>query len=60
MDKKQKIASSGTIEGLQKLINEFYFSNTYYIKDMKVYNKNGVVDKIEIISEKGRFIARFV
>lgn len=39
MDKKL-IASSATKDGLQKLINEFYYSESYIITDdLKVYNK---------------------
>jgi hypothetical protein len=51
-----KICSSSTIEGLTKLINEYYFSNTCYISDMKVYNKNGLIANGEVKQGKGKFI----
>lgn len=51
-----KIASSRTIEGLEKLINEFYYSTTFKITDNKVYNKNGLVESGRITKKKGRII----
>ena len=52
---KQKIASSGTIEGLQKLINEFYYSTTCYIENMKVYNKNGIIENSLVDLKKNKY-----
>lgn len=54
-----KIASAPTIERLENLINEFFYSQSYRISEMKVYNSKGLCDNIEIITKKGRFIAQF-
>lgn len=52
--KSIKIASSGSVEGLTKLINEFFYSTTYIIEEVEksfiIYNKfglwaNGYVNK---------------
>ena len=55
---KTKLASSGTIEGLQKLINEYFYSKNYYIENMTLKNNNIFfkVPENEIKKEKGRYI----
>jgi hypothetical protein len=54
---KIKIASSPTIEGLQKMINKYFFSENYYIEDMKLKNNNFTfkVPENEIVKEKGKY-----
>lgn len=38
--KPQKICSSATIKGLEKLINEFYYSDNYFVNsDKQAENK---------------------
>ncbi len=53
--KNKKIASSPTIEGLAKLINVYFYSTTYKIEDMKLYNSKGLFKSGEIKKEKGKF-----
>lgn len=50
-----KVGSSPTLEGAEKLINEFYYSTTYRITDGIVYNSKGVCDNIQIKKKKNRF-----
>ncbi|MFZ1496776.1 MAG: hypothetical protein WAS72_06935 [Saprospiraceae bacterium] len=58
----QKIASSGTIEGLQMLLNEFYCSTSWRIaNDLTITNilgKSG--DKLTIKKQRGRYIIYFI
>ena len=52
-----KIASSPTKERLQKLINEFYYSQNYIITDdNKVYNTKLQKYKGEVRQEKNQFV----
>lgn len=53
-----KIASSGTKEGIIKLINEFYFSNTFTVNfdNGEVTNSKGVVKHAKVILSKGKYI----
>lgn len=56
MENKIKIASSSTLQKLEILINEFYFSSSYYIKDMKIYNNKGLFEKGEVVREGNKFV----
>lgn len=49
------IASSPTLEGLTKCINSFYYSTTFYIQDMKVYNSKGLRENMQVVQKKGRY-----
>lgn len=56
-EKKTKIASSGTKEGLEKLINEYFFSTTCNVgADMNVYNKHGIINGAFVELKKGKLI----
>lgn len=56
----QKICSSNTIEGLERLINEYFCSSSYRVlPDLTITNSKGVYDKMCIIKKKDRFIAYF-
>lgn len=48
-----KIGSSPTIEGLEKLINEYYYSSTYKIIEWLVYNSKGLF-WAGVVSKKGK------
>ena len=58
--KQQKIASSGTVEGLVKLLNQFYYTTTIEIKGCNVYNSKGLISSVVVTEKKGRYIASFV
>ena len=52
------ICSSNSIEGLQKLINSFYYSSSYEIlPDLTVKNFKGPFPGIIIIKKKNRYLA---
>jgi len=51
-----KICSSPTIEGLTKLINEYYYSTTCYIENMQVFNRNGLIKNGIVKQAKGKYI----
>ncbi len=57
--KNNKIASSGTKQGLEKLLNEFFYSTTFRIEGTEVFNKNGKVNTVIVAEKKGRFIASY-
>lgn len=54
-----KIASSGTIEGLEKLLNQYFYSTTFKVnsESLEVSNKNGVLPHLKVIYKKGRYTA---
>lgn len=51
-----KIASAGSVEALEKLINEYHYSTTFRIEDNKVYNSKGLFEKGLITTKKNKFI----
>lgn len=53
----QKIASSPTLTGLEKLLNQYFFSTTYKIQpDLTVTNSKGIFDKVIVKREKNRYV----
>lgn len=55
--KYKLIASAGTKEDLEKLINKFYCSENYTItEDNKLYNKNFNAEKLESINSNIRIV----
>lgn len=51
-----KIASAGSIEALEKLINEYHYSTSFRIENNKVYNSKGLFEKGIITVKKNKFI----
>lgn len=44
--KNKLICSSSTISGLEKLINQYFYSTTYQVfPDMTIVNSKGIFDK---------------
>jgi len=55
--KLKKIASSGSLKGLEKLLNEYYYSSTYKISEnFIITNSKGVYDKVFVKKEKNKFV----
>lgn len=52
---RQLVASSKTEAGLAKLINEFYFSTNYIIKDGQAYNTKLEIYRGRVEVKKGRY-----
>lgn len=53
-----KIASSPTLEGLEALLNKYYYSTSYKIDpNLIVSNSKGIFINIIITFKKGRYIA---
>ena len=57
-----KIVTSATLEGLQKLISEYFYGSRVEIVDWpgnswRVRNHKGLVDGIVITKTRGRFVA---
>ena len=55
-----KQASSPTKEGIERLINEFYYSTSYrvigHIGSMNVYNSKGLFEKAVVQYKNNRFV----
>ena len=54
-----KIATAGSKESLQKIINEYFYSHNYIITDdLKIFNtsKNSFLDGFEVIIKNSRWI----
>jgi hypothetical protein len=57
MKNQTKIASSPTIAGLEKLLNQHYYSTTYKIDEntLKITNSKGVFDGLKVVKSKNRY-----
>ena len=51
------IASSGSLQGLEKLLNEFYYLSTYKISEnFEITNSKGIFfDKVFVKQKKNRY-----
>jgi hypothetical protein len=55
--KSTKIASSATLIGLQKMLNEYFYSKTYQIfPDLTVTNSKGIYNKVIVKKEKSKYV----
>ncbi len=53
----EKVASSPTLVGLEKMLNQYFYSNTYKISpNLTITNNKGVYDKVIIKKEKSRYV----
>jgi hypothetical protein len=53
----EKIASSPTLVGLEKMLNQYFYSKTYQIfPDLTVTNSKGIYDKVIVKKEKSRYV----
>ena len=53
---KKIIASASTLEKLEKLLNEYYYSTTYKIHtDLTITNSKGIFDSVFIKQIKNRY-----
>jgi len=52
-----KIASSSSIVGLEKLLNQYLYSTSYQIfPDLTITNSKGIVDKFIVLKEKSKYV----
>lgn len=56
---KIKICSSPTISGLEQLINNYFYSTTYKIVEMKVFKRDNLMDNFKIV-KKGKSFLFFI
>lgn len=50
------IATSSTLKGLTKLLNEYFYSSTYKIyPDLTVVNSKGIYNKVAVKKEKSKY-----
>jgi hypothetical protein len=55
--KLQKIASSATLKGLEKILNQYFYSTSYQIfPDLTITNSRGVYDKVLVKKEKSKYV----
>ena len=55
--KNKKLASSPTIVGLEKLLNQYFYSTSYKIyPDLTVCNSKGVYNGVEVKKEKSKYV----
>ena len=56
-EKLDKIASSPTLIGLEKLLNQYCYSTTYRIyPDFSITNSKGIVNKFGVVKIKSRYV----
>ena len=50
------LSSSPTIKGLEKTLNDYYYSTTYRIfPDFTITNSKGIYDKVYVVKKKSRY-----
>jgi len=52
----KKLATASTIENLEKLINQYFYSTNCKIEGSNVVNSKGVIKGFEVVNKKQRFI----
>jgi len=56
MTKNKLLASSNNLPGIEKILNEYYYSTSYKIsEDLIITNSKGIFDKVFIKKEKNRY-----
>jgi hypothetical protein len=66
MAKGGLIASSSTLDGIKKMIGNYYYSSNISLKkidntnEYEVYNAKGKIDSVKVIEKKGRFRFEFI
>lgn len=58
--RQTKIASSGSIEELVKLLNQFWYTNSVRIENGQVFNSKGLIQSVIVSEKRGRFTALFI
>ncbi len=58
--KGKLIASSSSLEGITKLINDYFYSTTFYLesknnKEFSVFNKKGLLLNFIVVKKGGRY-----
>lgn len=55
---KTKYATSTTLSGIEKCINQFYFSTTYKVdpETLEVSSSKGINNSVKVEFKKGRYI----
>ena len=56
---KTKYATAGSIEGIEKLINKFYYSTSYKVDPdtLQISGKNGILNNgVKVEFKKNRYI----
>ena len=54
--KNKLLASSNTLQGIEKLLNKYYYSTSYKItEDLIITNSKGIFDKVFIKKDKNRY-----
>jgi len=55
-NKDTLLASSPTLIGLQKMLNQYFYSTTYQIfPDLTITNSKGIYDRVYVVKEKSRY-----
>ncbi len=53
--KNRLLAMSGTVAGIEKMLNEFYASNSYRVNaDLSVWHPTMPVDHLRVVKRGGR------
>ena len=55
-----KIGSTIAIEGVGKLLNDYFYSTSYTYDGVNVSNKNGVCTNIKVKHKKGRYYVEII
>jgi hypothetical protein len=57
--KAQLIASASTMQGIQEMLNKFFYSTTFKVADdLTITNSKGTVNSVYIEVKKGRYYLR--
>ena len=55
---KTKLATSTTLAGIEKLINQFYYSTTYKVDPvtLEISNSKGINNSVKVEFKKGEYV----
>jgi len=53
--KNKLLATSSTKEGIEKLINQYFYSTSYTIQDDKITGKKGILSGYSVELKKNKF-----
>lgn len=52
-----KLAQSATKEGIEKLINQYFYSTSYQVKeDLTIIGKKGILENFKVEFKKNKYI----
>ena len=53
----KKLASSGTKEGIEKMINQYFYSTSYKLdEDLNIFGKKGILQDFKVEFKRNKYV----